>query len=372
MGRAAQLRCLRAAAAVLSVLQLLSTVPAAPRPLLSASRGGGLRSPVHWQQECGRPLALRGGDAAAAAAPWRSAVPGVIRVPADVGDVDEAIEMVPGAGSTIEFGSRRHVLDEAAIVRWGMRVRLAGARTGGRPPVAQRAEVWGNWTLLQRTMGEWEDLKLGLHCYTSACTLLDIRGGPWEFAHCDTRCIGGVAVQLVLCAKLIMTHCGVGGMDTQFMRAQDGLVCRMDSCADLEHCSLEMCGVLTGYGAHLLEDSRASLRHCMVLDNALGTCAEGDSSLALRQCTLSSNRWAPLYCGLTAANVTWILDSCHVVARCGHVWLTDRRPAVLRTRNISVLHVGPDPEPIPMPQGRLEDYNQHPKFHAGKARNPKP
>jgi hypothetical protein len=203
-------------------------------------------------------LRLRGGDAAAAAAalPARRAR-AAIHVPADVGDVDEAIEMVPGAGSTIEFDvSRRHVLDEVAIVRWGMRMRLVGGRAAGargRPAVAQRAEVWGNWTLLQRTMGEWEDLKLGLHCYTSACALLDIRGGPWAFSHCDARCIGGVAVQLVLSAKLIMTRCAVGGIDTQHMRAQDGLVCRMDSCADLEDCTLEMCGVLTGYGVHLLE-----------------------------------------------------------------------------------------------------------------------
>jgi hypothetical protein len=143
-----------------------------------------------------------------------------IRVPGDVGDVDEAIEMIPGAGDTIEFDSKRHVLDEAAIVRWGMRMRFVGDRNA---TAAQRREVWGNWTLLQSTMGEWHHLKLGLHCYTSASALLDIRGGPWSFEWCDVRCIGGVSMELVLRAKVLMTHCSVGGIDSLFMRAQVSL-----------------------------------------------------------------------------------------------------------------------------------------------------
>jgi hypothetical protein len=252
-----------------------------------------------------------------------------IRVPADVEDVDVAIEMVPASGDTIEFGEGRHVLDECAVVRWGMQMRFVGARScagGEHPTVSERSEVWGNWTLLQSTMGEWQDLKLGLHCYMSQFTLFDIRGGPWEFTRCDTRCIGGIAIELLLRAKLIMTSCGVGGIDSQHMRAQDGLVCRMDSCADLESCCIELCGVLLGYGVQLLEDARASLSRCRILDNAVGACAEGNTCLALSTCTLAANRWAPLYCGPSADKVTLTLDTCAIAARCGYVFLSNRRP----------------------------------------------
>ena len=198
---------------------------------------------------------------------------GVICVPSDVDDVDAAIEMVPGFGDAIAFDAARHVLDECAIVRWGMRLQMSGTHGHG----AERAEVWGNWTLLQSTSGTWDNLKLGLHAYLSQFSLLDIRGGPWEFTSCDARCIGGVAAELVLRAKLIMTHCGLGGIDSQYMRAQDALICRMDSAADLLDCTLELCGVLRGHGVHLLEEARASLQQCHLLDNAVGVCAEGKS-----------------------------------------------------------------------------------------------
>lgn len=326
-------------------------------------------------------LRLRGGETGVAAGSVVDSISAsthrhsAIRVPSDVDNVDEAIEMIPGAGDTIAFHEKQHVLDECAIVRWGMRMRFVGvsSSTGDNvnrehPTVAERSEVWGNWTLLQSTMGEWEDLKLGLHCYMSQFTLLDIRGGPWAFTRCDTRCIGGIAIELVLRAKLIMTSCGIGGIDSQYMRAQDGLVCRMDSCADLESCCLELCGVLLGYGLQMLEDSRASLAQCRILDNAVGACAEGNSCLALSNCTLSGNRWSPLYCGSTADKVTLSLDACFLRARCGFVFLNNRRPAILRTRHVRVDHTGPDVAKVEERQGRLEDFNQHPKFHACRER----
>ena len=346
-------------------------------------RGDGVPARLYDRPASISALRLRGGTADARMGADRAAdgVPATahrfsaIRVPSDVENVDEAIEMIPGAGDTIEFHEKRHVLDECAIVRWGMRMRVVGARCSAGdgdkqkyPTVAERSEVWGNWTLLQSTMGEWEDLKLGLHCYMSQFTLFDIRGGPWAFARCDTRCIGGIAIELVLRAKLIMTSCGIGGIDSQYMRAQDGLVCRMDSCADLESCCLELCGVLQGYGLQMLEDSRASLAQCRILDNAVGTCVEGNSCLALSNCTLAGNRWAPLYCGATADKVTLTLDTCNLSARCGFVFLNNRRPALLRTRRVQVDHTGPEVEKIEERQGRLEDYNQHPKFHASRER----
>lgn len=309
----------------------------------SSAAGRWLAAAAHGRRARARVaplLRLRGGETGVAM-PGASAQAGggaaqrhrhaSIRVPSDVDDVDVAIEMVPASGDTIEFGEGRHVLDERAVVRWGMQMRFVGSRSsagGQHPTAAERSEVWGNWTLLQSTMGEWEDLKLGLHCYMSQYTLFDIRGGPWEFTRCDARCIGGIAIELFLRAKLIMTSCGVGGIDSQYMRAQDGLVCRMDSCADLESCCLELCGVLVGYGVQLLEDSRASLRGCRILDNAVGACAEGNSCLALSACTLAANRWAPLYCGPTADKVTLTLDTCSFTARCGFVFLTNRRPGL--------------------------------------------
>ena len=213
---------------------------------------------------------LRGGKGAGTNAP---AADGTIRVPGDVEDLDEAIEMIPGAGSTLEFDCKQHVLDDCAIVRWGMHLNIVGAAQGGG--TGARNAVWGNWTLLQRTRGSFAHLNLALHSYTSRMALLDIRGGPWALAHCDARCIGGLAVELLLRAKLIMTRCGVGGIDTHFMRAQDAVVCRMDACADLEDCVLEMAGVISGYGIHLMEDARASLRNCSLLDNAIGCVVEG-------------------------------------------------------------------------------------------------
>jgi hypothetical protein len=36
----------------------------------------------------------------------------------------------------------------------------------------------------------------------------------------------------------------------------------MDSCIDMEACTIEMAGVLRGYGLHLMEESRACLTDC--------------------------------------------------------------------------------------------------------------
>jgi len=345
---------------VLAVLGLLRFLAVEPLAGGSAELPGARQ--VHFPRLAG--LRLRGGAAEAAAS--ATAAPGTIRVPTDVEDLDEAIEMIPGAGDTIEFDGRRHVMEEAAIVRWGMRMRLRGAcnTREHRPLVAERSAVWGNWTLLQRTMGEWRHLNLALHCYTSQSRLLDVRGGPWVFEHCDTRCIGGVAMEVVLRGKVVMTHCGMGGIDALYMRAQDALVCRMDSCADLANCTLEMCGVITGHGVQLLEEARAHLDNCTIRDATLGATAEGNSCLALGNCTLVDNRWAPLYCGPTARKVTVCLDSCTLVARCGFIWLTNRRPAILRTRSLIVHHTGPDEPDVQQREGRTEDYNAHPKFHA--------
>jgi hypothetical protein len=296
-----------------------------------------------------------------------------ICVPADVSDVNAAFEMIPGYGDTIEFEhGRQHVLDECAVVRWGMSLSVTGARGSAharfaaRQPIAERPEVWGNWTILQDTAGQFADLKLALHCYVSQMAVVDMRGGPWAFERCDVRCIGGVAIEMLLRSKLIMTEAAIGGIDTRAMRAQDGLVMRMDAAADLSCVVIEMCGVVCGYGLRMSEETRGSLRGCEIRDNAVGVCVQGNACLAVLSSKVSDNKWACLYCGPSARKVTCALDACTLSARCGFVWLTDRRPALLRTRRLRVYHYMP-PEQDPFawyrPSGELEDYNAHGKAH---------
>ena len=65
--------------------------------------------------------------------------------------------------------------------------------------------------------------------------------------------------------------------------------------------------------------------------------AAGNTCIALSECRLAGNKWAALHCGASANLVTWCLDTCRITARSGFVWLTNRRPAILRTRRLQVL-----------------------------------